>query len=124
MREILFRGKRVDDGEWVYGDVSFNRKGEPAIRYWPTAENKTYQVEFVDPSTVGQFTGLKDNNGKKIFEGDVVTYREGRFVVEWVERYCRFSGRNADTVFAGFAFDRCEVIGNIHNNPELPEGGN
>lgn len=69
-REILFRGKRVDNGGWVYGFVSIDRySGKATI-------NNTVMYHSVIPETVGQFTGLKDNTGTKIFEGDLVLYRQ------------------------------------------------
>lgn len=130
MREILFRGKRLDNGEWIEGSL-----------LKVTAENKPYYLIFGDnfsfdgkdakalshaaviTETVGQFTGLTDKNGKKIFEGDIVdilteneeigivAYEDGGFLV------------NAD----GFCVDfhsningtDLEIIGNIHDNPEL-----
>lgn len=71
MREILFRGKRVDNGEWAVGDLLVNDiEGKAAIR-----NRSTCEVMPVIPRTVGEYTGLKDQNCKKIFEGDIVRYR-------------------------------------------------
>ena len=75
MREILFRGKRLDDGEWVYGFYS-NTKGEDGRFHYIQNENS---VVLVDPSTVGQYTGITDKNGNKIFEGDIVRRHEEPF---------------------------------------------
>ena len=122
MREILFRGKAST--EWVYGDLRHLNDGRVAVR----KDGEIYPYEVI-PETVGQYTGLTDKNGKKIFEGDivycksrldnanmVVIFECGQFRMVLSENY-----RNYQTN-SGFydinCFDK-EVIGNIHDNPEL-----
>lgn len=130
MREILFRGKRVDNGEWIEG--SFVKMDD--IRCMIVTHSSGGAVSFgnqVDPKTVGQFTGLTDKNGKKIFEGDIL---QGTIVSRWAKNVIRcevvYSNdgfisvnrtRNSDWVHkVRFAKD-VKVIGNIHDNPELLE---
>ena len=127
MREILFRGKRVDNGEWVEGNLFIpDYPDKPTeICIGTNVVRITYEVI---PETVGQYTGLTDKNGVKIFEGDIVT---GYFNHEKIVGYI-FYGGNAqffiqrDGIY-GIGLDNSdcwlEVIANIHDNPELLEGG-
>ena len=146
MREILFRGKQVYSGEWLYGmpdneDCSADFPCISPSRNYHTKD--TFPLDWeVDPETVGQFTGLTDRNGKKIFEGDmlkplddeidrmVVEFHHGAFVLclygergymgegGWVEEgnYGVFECEPLSSYG-----DDVEVIGNIHDNPELLE---
>ena len=122
MKEILFRGKRIDNGEWVEG-YPF---GVDAIvpldaKYTVTSMGTVlHDILAVDPATIGQYTGLVDKNGKKIFEGDIVKQRNEIGTIYYERNYCTLAivlKRNAD-LFQHIKY-KCEIIGNIHDNPEL-----
>lgn len=132
MKEILFRGKRKERDEWVYGSLVPKETNsyadgfliiDGALNYDELDDYRpSYSVYSVVPETVGQYTGLTDKNGKKIFEGDIVKYInsspckidyiDSQFVMMWKNFY-----RNFERVYD----DEIEVIGNIHENPELLE---
>jgi uncharacterized phage protein (TIGR01671 family) len=161
MREILFRGKRLDNGEWVEGyyvciggKYHYILSGQLSI----TSGYPDFIKYEVDPATVGQFTGLKDKNGERIFEGDVVRQTFVKTVVTVAEdwgndEYDDLYGEDVGAVvilpskgvciknpvihretngevtehgvvarmYKPVCSCRCEVIGNIHDNPELWE---
>lgn len=129
MREYLFRGKRVDNGEWIYGDLLTPTD----IMYdWEISENTGMGNRYdIDPETVGQYTGLTDKNGKKIFEGDILTFAKGAtrpFRIAWDglgwKMFLLDDGRRIKYAYEIDEIDymrRSEIIGNIHDNPELLE---
>lgn len=121
-REILFRGKRTDNGEWVegyYSPVNIPITGN--MGHFINVGG--YRAVEIDPETVSQFTGLCDKNGVKIFEGDIVRYGQ-RGKVEYNSGSAQFTLNFTNSTYEGFdkiPFCDCEVLGNIHDNPELLE---
>lgn len=132
MRTIKFRGKRLDNGEWVYGDLIHENNGNVAIKTnldtWGENDDTIEpfgEYVLVKPYTVGQYIWINDINGKSIYEGDIVreTYKHTILVVEWDEQYSEFMMVDKTDYQQYSIYMECEVIGNIHDNPELPEGG-
>lgn len=138
MRQIKFRGKR-HNGEWVYGSVVYSSNSVVAIHYEiDTGAVRRFDWCYVDPDTVGQFTGLYDRNGKEIYEGDIVKTRLSKNffgIVTWhTDGYFFFDTSNGEWKRWSDGYRpagemlrlRCdgtcvdfEVIGNIYDNPEL-----
>ena len=148
MGEILFRGKRIDNGEWIHGFLVIYGDDyyiAPDINAYTSigGGGKGRCMMFghyyqVHSETVGQFTGLTDKNGRKIFEGNIihleysqvffggeyfgeytaeVSYKEGCFITDGIN-----NGDEIETPLSGFDNDEVEIIGNIHDNPELLGG--
>ena len=137
MRDILFRGKRLDNGEWVCGyyvELKYDggKLGKCGFIY-PCTETDYISVA-VDPKTIGQYTGLTDKNGKKIFENDIVEYDETKgtfYQIIWIQS--GWGSREIDTNLCELFppihtdnptyFDNAKIVGNVHDNPELLEVG-
>ena len=124
MREILFRGKRADNGEWVC-DNSVLFFSEKTKIYG--ALNEWREIEVIH-ETVGQYTGVIDKNGKKVFEGDVVEYAGSCGEIVFVERRGAFMSRERDMYcewlsnLPQYGTGIVEIIGNIYDNKEILEG--
>ena len=119
MREILFRGKKIDGGEWIKGFYAENGHGSSNIQ--PKGK---FLACLVKPETVGQYTGLLDKNGNKIFEGDILESDSERFVVDWDDEFSGFYLTNVNPRHQGVAMfanvaDDGYIIGNVHDNPEM-----
>ena len=125
MREILFRGKRVDNGEWVYGLFARCKVGNlilPCIQRERENDSGDYiEAIIVNGETVGQYTGLKDENGKGIYEGDIIRFIKENCLVIFVENDCAFrievDGRISTALRKAHSKDY-EVIGNIHDEED------
>jgi uncharacterized phage protein (TIGR01671 family) len=118
MREIKFRGKRLD-GIWIYGD----------LRHQPYAKGSVTIISFMEdtggfwviPETVGQYTGLKDKNGKEIYEGDITQDVDTGKTFEIMYQGHMFMRYERKPMYMFYTLDGdcLEVIGNIYENPEL-----
>ena len=144
MREILFRGKTVETKEWVFGFYNHcHWKGNKhTIR---VQKDSHLEDHFIDPETVGQYTGLKDKNGTKIFEGDIFLLDNNGCYIVGVLRFCEETSKLVFDTYGlvkvwnglcdeehsgsldtedvdNYHLEDLDVIGNIHDNPELLEG--
>lgn len=157
MNEYKFRGKEVDTGKWIYGGL-FKEPAPPQCfektledKYWIVYPDPRYMPDWnlpyqmvrtdVDKETVGQYTGLKDENGKEIYEGDIiefsydmfvgnfdtfvakgkVVFEEGAFYIEVFEN--ERTTKDEAYLLYSINLDTIEVIGNIYDNPELFKKG-
>lgn len=137
-REILFRAKQVDNGEWVEGYYAIKGKDTDLEEHFIVSSTldiytNAYPFYFTDilikPETVCQYTGLKDKFGKRVFEGDILQLEDRLVKVIWLDAnaqfdsvFIRFNRDFKNTSFKGIE-PRCyksyEVVGNIFDNPKL-----
>lgn len=135
MREILFRGKRIDNGKWVQGDYVSNGCGIAYTDYLNEYGDVGDVLSLVIPETIGQYTGVTIG-AEKLFEGDIVEWHEdyddtwgysqtatGRSVVIWdKENFCwSFETDGYIQPFNDWNWNSSFIVGNIHDNPELLE---
>ena len=132
MREILFRGKRTINGDWVYGDFvrGNERKSLRDSIFVYDSETQSFNDYEINPSTLGQYTGLTDKNGKRIFEGDIAKVLQGK---DKDIAYVGFengafmlypkTGNIYERTLWSYWYNDCDVefIVNITDNPELLE---
>lgn len=147
MHEILFRGKRIANGEWVCGYYVLRKrpyfKDKGANFEHIICDNlviddsndkqfvDTIPITYsVDPETIGQYTGLTDMNGRKIFEGDIVIsdyidYEDERGVVQWDSDIAKFiiTYSTFTVDFDSVCGEELEIVGNVYDDPELLKGG-
>lgn len=129
-RTIKFRGKNINNGEWLYGDLIHDNVGGCYV--YPIDCENLFKDNEVIPDTVGQFTGLLDGNGREIYEGDIIFSQkcDNRAILHKVEYY-KDNAMFVVRPIHGFYFDFCQirkdwidkygkkVIGNVFDNPEL-----
>ena len=138
MREILFRGKRSDTGEWIYGLYGEYFNGKKNIPCISIVDTRAIAGSFcyeVIPETIGQFTGLTDKNGTRVFEGDIVIIGSNKSFPTMIEflsgswqcvrKYTDKGRENEYSYLHRLEYDnpnQYEVIGNRFDNPELLKG--
>ena len=127
MRTIKFRGKRKDNNEWVYGDLTHKVKtyakgSEDTVTiFHGQYEYGEYDDFEIDPETAGQFTGMLDMNGVEIYEGDIVLDSDDYLLVQYDTDCGQYVLKGADfeEYFMNVSSKGVEVYGNIHDTPEL-----
>jgi len=138
-RTIKFRGKRLDNHEWLYGYYFVNRKKHFIVKDEIVPPESVFTDFKIDPDTLGQFTGLYDRNGKEVYEGDVVFWiaidmrgrgkgEQGAIIwdkdtMAWaIMRNKPTSDGRPCIISRPFDKKHLEVVGNVHDNPELMKG--
>lgn len=131
MRDILFRGKREDNGKWVRDSETYIRDGD-GIWLNDFSEEAGNEVVRVERETLGQYTGFRDEYGKEIYEGDIIHYLDGQCpdkeenwnclgAVIWDDEVACFYVVGVRSALTFEILSDCVVVGNIYDNPELWE---
>lgn len=124
-RTIKFRGKRITDGEWLYGYYFVNRGEHFIVKDELAPTGNTFLDYEVDSETVGQFTGKKDKNGKEIYEHDIIQHKGQNYLVKFLAGMFYGSAEECNKgIYGGFPLWSlvdmgCKIIGNKFDNPEL-----
>ena len=117
MREIRFRGKCMEMGKWVYGNLikQFDIV-DRLLKYYYIESYTGEEINLVEPKTIGQFTGLEDKNGREIYEGDIVGDSNESYIVHYNTKTLSFDLKDFDELNQCplYYFSKCKVIGNIH----------
>lgn len=115
-REIKFRGKGERSKKWIYGSLKAQTEHDISCQIW----DKEFLLNDVQPYTIGQYTGLKDKNGKEVYEGDIVSSGATTGIVVYDCEQAGFVVQKEKSIELRFySLVGIEVIGNIHDNPEL-----
>lgn len=131
IREVLYKAKRIDNGEWVIGNLFIEGNRAEIVR--GTCNGVGIEGVDVNSETICQYIGLKDKNGNKIFENDIclindgiLDYKDGYFLIEWHDNDAQFTllGNRFLVNFGNVRSFDCEVVGNKFDNPELLKHGN
>lgn len=128
-RTYKFRGKSKKTGEWLYGDLIHNRGIVLVCPVGYTNPLTTWEDFVVEPETIGQYTGLKDKNGKEIYEGDLLEVANHKRDKECIADVIFIDGAfwlhfpNEDLLNIKEVSECWGVIGNVHDNPEMKKGG-
>ena len=118
-REIKFRALSMCKGdEWVYGDLCHYARN-PHTEKWTIHDPSTGLETDIDETTIGQFTGLYDKNGMRIYEGDILSIGEDMYVCEFVDGGFEFRDKRDNLLIVKSIVHHTEVIGNIHDNKDL-----